>query len=221
MMSQGSSEGFSPYVSFILISSNLIRLFWWYLDRFSVILFLASILMVGCQCTLLYFWVKLKNQAHIKKQKEQQALNRDSTQTESSMIDTTDAEPNKEEDLEEFESSFWYWNKFSNYVWCILTMIAAFAALTWLGQDSKTFSDSIGMLSSGIEALLGVPQFWLNFGKKNTAGLSISLIVLWLFGDLYKMSYYQQTEAPTQLLLCAVFQVCTDISILSQFWVYR
>ena len=66
-----------------------------------------------------------------------------------------------------------------------------------------------------------MPQFWLNFGKKNTAGLSISLIVLWLLGDLYKMSYYQQTNAPTQLLMCAVFQVCTDISILSQFWVYR
>merc|ERR1740115_418898 len=25
------------------------------------------------------------------------------------------------------------------------------------------------------------------------------------------MSYYQQTNAPTQLLMCAVFQVCTDI----------
>jgi hypothetical protein len=63
MMTEGSSEGFSPYVSFILISSNLIRLFWWYLERFSVILFMASILMVLCQICLVYFWVKLKNKA--------------------------------------------------------------------------------------------------------------------------------------------------------------
>jgi hypothetical protein len=50
--------------------------------------------------------------------------------------------------------------------------------------------DSIGMLSSGIEALLGVPQFWLNFGRKNTCGLSVTLIFMWLFGDMYKMFYY-------------------------------
>lgn len=91
---------------------------------------------------------------------------------------------------EEFESAFWYWDKFTNYVWCIISMVVVFAALTWVGQDSKAFSDSIGMLSSGIEALLGVPQFWLNFGRKNTSGLSVTLIILWLMGDLYKMSYY-------------------------------
>ena len=41
-------EGFSTYVSFILILSNLIRLFWWYLARFSVVILLAAILMVIC-----------------------------------------------------------------------------------------------------------------------------------------------------------------------------
>jgi hypothetical protein len=60
-MRTGTSDGFSPYVSFILISANLIRLFWWYLERFSWVLLVAAIFMIGCQITLLYFWVKLKN----------------------------------------------------------------------------------------------------------------------------------------------------------------
>lgn len=54
-------EGFSTYVSFILILSNLIRLFWWYLARFSTVIFLAAILMVICQMVLLYIWVQINN----------------------------------------------------------------------------------------------------------------------------------------------------------------
>ena len=32
-----------------------------YLERFSWVLLVAAIFMIGCQITLLYFWVKLKN----------------------------------------------------------------------------------------------------------------------------------------------------------------
>lgn len=38
--------------------------------------------------------------------------------------------------------------------------------------------------------MIGTPQFKLNFSRKNTQGLSIVLIGMWLFGDLYKLSYY-------------------------------
>ena len=43
MLKEKISEGFSTYVSFILILSNLIRVFWWYIDRFSTIILLASV----------------------------------------------------------------------------------------------------------------------------------------------------------------------------------
>ncbi len=49
----------------------------------------------------------------------------------------------------------------------------------------------------------------------------MSLIGIWLLGDLYKMSYYQSTNSPLQLVLCAFFQCATDCAIMSQFWVYR
>lgn len=44
---------------------------------------------------------------------------------------------------------------------------------------------------------------------------------MWFFGDLYKMSYYQSTGSPLQLVLCALFQCTTDCAILAQFWIYR
>ena len=61
MVKVKTSDGFSTYVSFILIISNLLRLFWWYCDRFSFVIFSASVVMIICQLVLLYFWVKIKN----------------------------------------------------------------------------------------------------------------------------------------------------------------
>ena len=69
--------------------------------------------------------------------------------------------------------------------------------------------------------MIGTPQFKLNFSRKNTQGLSIVLIGMWLFGDLYKLSYYSAQAAPVQLFACAGFQVMMDLAILSQFWIYR
>jgi hypothetical protein len=68
MYTSGTAQGFSPYVSFILISSNLIRLYWWYLDRFSWVILCAAILMTLCQIVLLFFWVKLSNRARLNAQ---------------------------------------------------------------------------------------------------------------------------------------------------------
>jgi hypothetical protein len=47
------------------------------------------------------------------------------------------------------------------------------------------------------------------------------LILIWLCGDCYKLSYYVATNGPMALRLCAFFQICTDICILSQFVIYR
>ena len=49
----------------------------------------------------------------------------------------------------------------------------------------------------------------------------MTLIAMWFFGDLYKMSYYQSTGSPLQLVLCSFFQCVTDCCILAQFWFYR
>ena len=71
MITSGSAEGFSPYVSFILVVSNLIRVFWWHAERFDETLLYASIVMLACQMVLIFFWVKVKS---LKDPKFQQSL---------------------------------------------------------------------------------------------------------------------------------------------------
>ena len=61
MIKTQTSDGFSTYVSFILIISNLLRLFWWYCIRFSLVILIAAIVMILCQLLLLYYWVRIKN----------------------------------------------------------------------------------------------------------------------------------------------------------------
>jgi hypothetical protein len=58
MIQSKSAEGFSTYVSFILIVSNIIRVFWWQAARFSLVILFAAILMIVCQFALLYTSVK-------------------------------------------------------------------------------------------------------------------------------------------------------------------
>ena len=48
----------------------------------------------------------------------------------------------------------------------------------------------------------------------------MSLIIIWFFGDLYKMSYYHSTGSPLPLVLCTMFQCATDVAIMLQFFLY-
>lgn len=43
MIVKKTADGFSTFVSFILIVSNLIRIYWWYVDRFNFIILFAAI----------------------------------------------------------------------------------------------------------------------------------------------------------------------------------
>jgi len=61
MVQTNQADGFSTFVSFILIVSNLIRVFWWYSERFSVVILVAAIIMIICQLLLIYMWVRIQN----------------------------------------------------------------------------------------------------------------------------------------------------------------
>jgi hypothetical protein len=37
-----SAKGFSPYVSFILLSSSMIKLFWWFSEPFKTAILLSA-----------------------------------------------------------------------------------------------------------------------------------------------------------------------------------
>ena len=61
MRTSNSTKGFSTLVSFLLILSNLIRLFWWICEPFQMTLFYAAFAMVLTQFVVLYNFVKVTN----------------------------------------------------------------------------------------------------------------------------------------------------------------
>ena len=104
-----------------------------------------------------------------------------------------------------FVESFWYWNQFTSYVQALIFMIIILTTLTYYCQESPLYIGTLGTLSSIIEAMLGIPQFYLNWQRKNTEGLAPLLIMMWMFGDFYKLTYYYSYKSPLQLILCSLF----------------
>ena len=59
MVKTRSADGFSTYVSLIVFASNLIRIFWWFSERFSMVLLGTAIVSVAMQFVLIFYWVKI------------------------------------------------------------------------------------------------------------------------------------------------------------------
>ena len=55
------------------------------------------------------------------------------------------------QETDRFVESFWYWNKFSKYLLCLLGIIVVFTLITALFQESAFYILWIGNASSGIE----------------------------------------------------------------------
>jgi uncharacterized protein with PQ loop repeat len=113
-----------------------------------------------------------------------------------------------------FVESFWYWTKYSFYLATLLLITFILSCLTFFFYKKVFYIELLGTLSSLIEAMLGVPQFYLNYTRKNTKGLAPMLIFIWLFGDLFKLSYYYGNKIPLQLMICSGIQVVIDLLIL-------
>ena len=155
--------------------ANLIRIFWWHAVPFAMTLLYASILMMGCQFCLLFVWVKVTNS--------------NAGKDKSSV----------------FAESFWCWLDFNKYLQ-VIGGVAGFLFVCSISlKDNEIYAGLLGTASAAIEAMLGVPQFKLNFDRAHTVGLSKVLIGMWLAGDLYKLGFYHSTDAPLQLLACAAF----------------
>ena len=67
--------------------------------------------------------------------------------------------------------NFWFWGEFKPYAKFIAIFSLLMLCLTFLFGDLTVYQNAIGFLSAAIEATLGVPQFLLNYKRKNTSGL--------------------------------------------------
>ena len=56
-----------------------------------------------------------------------------------------------------FVESFWYWTRYSSYMVSLLLIVGALSGLTYMYKDFQVYVELLGILSSSIEAMLGLP----------------------------------------------------------------
>lgn len=91
----------------------------------------------------------------------------------------------------------------------------------YIFMDYIFFVEFVGYLSLTIEALLGFPQLVKNFNNKSTLGMSLTMVLLWTGGDLFKTGYFFLNEVPKQFIVCGILQVSIDLAILAQVSLYH
>ena len=50
---------------------------------------------------------------------------------------------------------------------------------------------------------------------------SVQMVLMWTCGDIFKTTYFYLRKTPLQFVICGSLQVCIDLLILCQVWVYR
>lgn len=84
------------------------------------------------------------------------------------------------------------------------------------------YSASLGVIGLSIEATLPLPQILSNYKARSCKGFRLSVLVSWIAGDIMKMLWFftATTEIPWTFKLCGIFQMCCDLFLGGQYWVY-
>ncbi|XP_043563443.1 solute carrier family 66 member 2 [Chiloscyllium plagiosum] len=115
---------------------------------------------------------------------------------------------------------FWAWSRFLDYIQFCLTFTVLCLLITYLLIDSELYVESLGFSAVLIEAMLGMPQLLQNFKNKSTAGMSVKMVLLWTLGDIFKTTYFIINATPVQFWICGTVQICIDIAIFFQVFIY-
>ncbi|XP_064640379.1 solute carrier family 66 member 2-like isoform X2 [Lineus longissimus] len=191
----GNAEGFSLFVCLTLLIANILRIFFWFGKHFELPLLLQSIVMTLTMLVMVEMCVTVKNKSDIIAQKSQKFL--------------------------DFNwKYFWKWTHFSSYLQFLLLFSAVVGLMTYLMLNVTVYIETLGFLAVFAEALLGAPQFYRNFIKKSTAGMSKKMVFFWTCGDIFKTCYFLIRAAPAQFWICGMLQVSIDISIFIQVYYY-
>jgi len=191
-----NAEGFSTHVCLALLAANTLRILFWFGHPFEIPLLVQSVVMILTMFAMLELCVRVKQKNSIVPVKSRYFL--------------------------DFEwHYFWKWTDFISYIECWATFTVIMGCLMYFLIQVPIFVELMGFAALLIEATLALPQFTFNYKKKSTKGMSVNMVLMWLIGDVYKTSYFVVRNAPIQFLVCGVVQVCLDLLILYQVYLYR
>lgn len=181
-----SSAGFSKKMILLILAANILRIFFWFGEKFHYSLLLQSILMILMQLYLLFVAVKFGNQND----------NKNSL------------------DLENMNIT----NYYSIILFFTINLLVFSYILTF---KNIYYVQGLGSFGSLFEAMMAIPQIIEIYNAKSTKNLSFVLVSCWFIGDFMKTYYFYSSNAPLQMFLCGMFQICLNIVILLQIILYR
>lgn len=170
-----NTEGFSTLVCFILIASNILRIFFWIMRRFELTLLFQSVVMIVAQLTLLELIVRLNLKRRPHKQDE---LNYDVTRGKLSDLAIQKGSSLIRLGLGFDINRFWSWDYFGEYLAFLGTFILTVGILTILNQSlfhASWLTETIGFMALMLEATLAMPQLYRNYQNKSCEGLRYAI----------------------------------------------
>lgn len=190
-----NASGFSLNVCLALLLANILRIFFWFGRRFELPLLAQSFIMIFAMLMLLQLCTQVLRESNLSGKRRRFA---------------------------DFQiTSFWKWSYFVDYFYAVFLFICVGSYITFVLLQYAAYTEIIGFLAVFTEAMLGVPQFYKNYQNHSTSGMSVTMVVMWTSGDAFKTCYFIVREAPLQFSICGMMQICVDIAILLQVYLYR
>lgn len=118
--------------------------------------------------------------------------------------------------------NFWQWRSRRPYWQFLAYYTVILAVLQVLVGTSKTYIQAQGFVALGVEAVLPIPQIIANQRAQSCKGFRLSVLINWLVGDVFKMSYFFMAVGgvPLAFKLCGFFQAACDCYLGVQYWMY-
>lgn len=118
--------------------------------------------------------------------------------------------------------NFWQWRSRKPYWHFLAYYTAALAVLQFLVGTQSSYVAIQGYVALGVEAVLPIPQILENHKLRSCKGFRLSVLVNWLLGDVFKMTYFFLSEGgiPWAFKLCGLFQAACDCYLGVQYWMY-
>lgn len=206
-----SSAGFSLDIPLIMLVASILRIFYYPGAKFDVSLLIQSMIMITIQLVLLKV-----------------ALDNRSLSSKGSSISAVPFAAIKEGDLIlPRPYNFWQWRSPKPYwkfiLYLLIILIALELLLSPISGLYSLYSASIGIISLSVEAILPLPQILSNYRSQSCKGFRMSVLASWLVGDFLKMFWFFMAtkDIPWTFKLCGIFQMCCDLFLGLQYWMYK
>lgn len=190
------AEGFSLFVCLALLVANTLRIMFWFGKHFEYPLLIQSLIMNIAMFLMIHLCVKVRRRNQLMEARQRIFTDFDM-------------------------KHFWNWSDFQSYIDCMLIFTIAASFLMYIFIDYIVFVELVGFLAVFTEAMLGMPQLVRNFRNRSTEGMSLSMVVMWTCGDIFKTLYFLLREAPIQFWICGIIQVMVDLLILLEVYIYK